>query len=442
MKIRFTTTLIIGLVVSTILTPGIANAESQGTDQFVIDLRQVIESNYSAEARDSRLIYSLEEEQGSGAERYQLIENRSGDAGLVARQYIPKADETVGDPSLQGDVNPGFTDEQPLPVEEFGGSTILDENPEGWEPSFSYGVTSSTATFLWDRAIGNFSLSTDAGVNITSSDQQIVLENLKPGQRHTVTLRGETPNSAGEIVATERIVNFSTLPVAELDKLEPLDDSLITPLVYQSVSTQLTYRTFIPGASAPGAMCNWGDSTWSFDGDNRSWSLPNTGEPFNAPSSRSIMMVASNWMQPVGQRLYKYKNVGASVSRKNNVVQSTTYASMNNMLFQNAGESSALTQVRLNHAAANPHCALFDVNYGGTIQYNVMTRLYRSGTVEVDGYRRPVPNHEIYAGLDSAPVGSVVQKKYYAMYKGTNSGFHCLIGGICADQLINKSVSN
>lgn len=423
-------------------SPTIALADQKNSDQFIIDLHSLPETN-DTNSRSSTSLYTLEEESGSGGERFQLISNESGLAGLVVEQFVPTTNEDSDDYLLQGDVDLEVTEERPEPVEEFGGSTILDDSPDAWESSFTLGTTSTTASFLWEKALGEFSLTTDSGIQLSSENQQVVLEGLKAGSEYSVTISGNTTNDAGETVATDRLVNFSTLSDSKLDRLAVEENSVITPLVHQEYSTQLTYRTFIPEAHAPGALCNLpAPSVWSFDGDNRGWSIPDPGEPFNAPSYRTIMFVASNWVNPIGQRLYKFKDVGESISRKDGVIQDTQYASMDNMLFEDAGEGSGYTQVRLNHAAANPFCTIANTSYAGSIQYNTMVRLYQSGTVEVDGYRRPAPNHEIYAGLDKAPVGNVVTKEFYILYRGENESFFCLIDLFCENQLIHQSVSN
>lgn len=110
---------------------------------------------------------------------------------------------------------------------------------------------------------------------------------------------------------------------------------------------------------------------------------------------------------------------------------------MSQMLFEDAYSSVAYAQVRFNHTAANPHCKLFDANYGGSIKYNEIVRFYRSGTVEVVGWRKPVPAHEGYVRFNST-TGSEI---WMSAFTRTNEGFQCLIDGFCANDPINVSRS-
>lgn len=208
-------------------------------------------------------------------------------------------------------------------------------------------------------------------------------------------------------------------------------------MTYQQYTTAVTYRTFIEPANVDASMCNWGDTSYTFDGDGRSWSYPGSNEPFQTPNYRTLMMLNINWNNAPPYDWVAMKNVGKSVTRRYGGIVQTTYADMDQMLFTEAYAASGYAQARFNHRASNPHCKIFDINYGGSIQYNVMFRIYRSGTIEMVGWRKPVPHHEVYVRWNRSN-GS----EFWApLVRRGNSGFHCLLDGACATDNYNLSAS-
>lgn len=406
-----------------------------------------LENGVSPVISDSGVIlkespHEILESAGSGAQQFYLIRTSDEQIAVMQVQSVPRDKALAGvagiDDSPYEDKS---TSEMPEPVEEYGGSVIIDDLAEEWEASFTFAVTDESATFMWNRASGEFFIQSEMGEPTKSVDGLASISGLEPGTEYKVIVEGTVPDATGELVPATRYISFTTLRGSELRDFETGGGSVLQPFVYQNIQTKLTYRTFISSAVAPAAQCNFLDPTYWFGGDDRSTEMPLNSEPFSAPSSRTIMFAASNWMEPVGSRLYTYKTVGASTLYKLGVLQDTQYASTDDMLFQAKAESAGYAQVRFNHTAGIPFCKLFDFYYGGSIKYNVMVKFYQSGTVEIDGWRRPVPDHEVWAGLNNAPIGTYVSTSWYLLYHGTNSGFHCLLGG-CTDQSISETVSN
>ncbi|WP_162621914.1 hypothetical protein [Microbacterium suaedae] len=341
------------------------------------------------------------------------------------------------DPLEPGPVEPvdasqlSSTTENPGPVSENLDSMPLSEDAADWRPAFAYTTSETTVTFAWYTANGPFEVWEEGEEIAESTDGSATLSGLKPGSTHQFELYGSIDTDDG-VTDSSRSVSVT---------LENSDSSTtqsnLSPLTYQTYTTAVTYRTFIPEQSAPAAACNWGDTSYTFDGDNRSWDFPGPSEPFQPANYRTLMALNVNWDNEDPYNLNAVTNVGESITRKNGSIVASEYTSMENMLFEEAGSTTAYAQARFNHTASNPHCKLFNQNYGGSIQYNVVFRIYRSGTVEMVGWRKPVPNHEVYVRWDRTDGTNFWQ----TLARRTNQGFGCLLDGVCAVDDYNISSS-
>ena len=104
---------------------------------------------------------------------------------------------------------------------------------------------------------------------------------------------------------------------------------------------------------------------------------------------------------------------------------------MNQMYFKDMQKSGAYAQVRFDHAAGNPFCTV------GNIRYNVVNRIYRSGVVEMVGYRQQAPAHEAYVRFNNSSGGEF----WVTMLRLANKNFNCLFEPSCATEQINSSLS-
>jgi hypothetical protein len=106
---------------------------------------------------------------------------------------------------------------------------------------------------------------------------------------------------------------------------------------------------------------------------------------------RTFMWANVNWGNPDDQSLILLKAVGPNTRYHNGTYVDSRTASSAGMDFQEAYRSGSYAQVRFKHDVGNPYCQV------GSIQYNVMTRIYRSGLIEMVGWRFQAPAHEAYA---------------------------------------------
>lgn len=294
-------------------------------------------------------------------------------------------------------------------------------------PVSAWAVTPTTASLAWETP----NEATKSDVYLNGKFLQYVsrgkfsTNNLRPLTDYTFTVVTPVDDRSGE-------ESRKTFTLRTLSK----DGQAITPMTYQAYGTAFQYKTFIPPARVDASMCNYADSRYSFGGDNRGFRSPPINAPYDSPDYRTMMWANVNWQNPDGEKLVLAKNVGKSVTYKDNQVVATSYASTSNMLFQNGQSAGSYAQVRFKHDASNPHCKLWDVNYGGSISYSVIVRFYRSGLVEVVGNRQQAPAHEGWARFNT----TAGTEQWLNVFKLGNTGFHCLVG-LCGTQTINYARS-
>lgn len=389
------------------------------------------------EGQDSRVntttgeALSVLSDSNEAGERLVLAEGRGGWPVRVVVQSVPdSAPAALGSPDAS-EGSSSFTTEAPELVVERRVSAEIASDSSRWKIASSYATTPTTASFMWDEAQGAFSATIDGAGRQISSGEAIVFEGLEPESSHTVVLTGSIGRSGEAPVESEKTFSIKTL--GDKGRLEGERDP--SPLrlqaesnSYQTYTTAYVHKTFIPDATVDGSLCNWTDSSYRFKGDDRGYRTPSADTPYGTRDYRTMMFVNVNWDNPAPYTVVTAKDVGESVTQHDGVTTHASYASSDDMKFEEIESGGAYAQVRLNHSASNPHCNLLDVNYGGAIRYNELVRFYRSGIVEVVGYRRAAPAHEMYARFsDSAGTES-----WTTVSQRDNQGFMCLIETACA----------
>lgn len=246
---------------------------------------------------------------------------------------------------------------------------------------------------------------------------------LRPetGYKYEIVATNEDPRQGvsgnSGVLATSRIIQVETL-ASEASRVTRDHQPNATGTVF---THGYIHTTFIPEARAPvgwfSGMGCW-TAPWDnleFGGDNRDFATPVAGPP---NSHRTEVRVQVNYDASDPYRFETLKNVGPSTKYVNDVLVETKTESAEGITFSNLSGSNSYGQVVVNHAVGIPFCEL------GEITYHDEVRFYKNAnTVEIVGWRFPVPNHEISVtyGMDWG---------WYALPAIwlPNDGFHCLLG--------------
>lgn len=407
---------------SLLLAPSMASAD---VEDAPILLARGQSSNFRNLNGDILTIKSDTKEVG---ERIIAAETADGQPAIITIQTAPvgSLDSMTMDEMVPAE-GMGFVEEDPGTLVEVLPSEQLSLDQADWEEVSALAVTRSTATFRWDASLVPFEGSLDGEALGTSVDGRITVENLEPAHTYTVELRGQIAGPDGEAASSVKTITVATLGGTPKRSAR----------TYQAYTTAFMHRTFIPPASVDGSMCNWGNPNYTFKGDNRSYKTPTAAGPNETPNYRTMMFANINWDNAAPYTVITAKGVGLSVTQNNGVTAHSSYADTSGMKFEEIQSGGAYAQVRFNHTASNPHCSILNANYGGAIRYNEIVRFYRSGTVEVVGYRQQAPAHEGYARFSDASGAET----WTTVFQLGNSGFHCLIAELCSTQTLNYSKS-
>lgn len=201
----------------------------------------------------------------------------------------------------------------------------------------------------------------------------------------------------------------------------------------------MIYKTFIPAAQVTlgweavnSCGIPWGTNGVTFGGDNRSYRMPGARAPEGETDFRSFVMAYVNWGNPPwAQALFAMKSVATTKKYQNGKLIDQRTASANGIRFQEAYRSGAYAQLRVVHDVGNPFCSI------GSIQYNTMTRFYRSGLIEMVGWRFQVPAHEAYARFNSTG-----WERWKPLFQRPSLDFACLFEPACKIDRINVSQSD
>lgn len=417
---------VLALAGTALLPPAIAVANEESDDTPVV----LAVGQTDSFVTESGVDLSVTSDSDEAGDRRITAQSPDGVPVNISIQSVPIGSLDALREPLAGVAPAEFYEEDPGPVVETRASEPLSTEPSEWEVTAAMAVTPTTATFRWDSAVGEFEAYLDGVSTETSEDGALSLDNLAPATDYVVELRGTITGPRGETLSSEKTIQLHTLGT---------DDASTgaAARTFQQYTTAFMHKTFIPPASVDGSMCNFGNSAYTFRGDNRGFRVPTLAAPFEAHDYRSMMFANVNWDNPAPYDVITVADVGQSVTLLNGAVQHASYASTSGMLFEEIQSAGAYAQVRFNHSAANPHCKLLDVNYGGVIRYNEIVRFYRAGIVEVVGYRQQAPAHEGYARFNTASGTEF----WTTMFRLDNAGFHCLVEPLCATQTINYSKS-
>ncbi|MGJ8720555.1 MAG: hypothetical protein ACSHW9_01800 [Salinibacterium amurskyense] len=420
--------------VSTLMVAGVlapANATETNVDNgFIVDLQFDAKEFQTREGATLRVV----SDDAQSGERVVNVVTATGEPARLIFQSVPK--ELMKEdltPKPPESVDYSSTKTSPGMVTEEMQSTLIGADPALWAPSFAFAVTRTTASFKWPLSVGEFQLSVDGGIADTSEDGALELRGLTPGTKYSVEITGGIADTNGAQVPVQKTLVLETFS----NESAELQQETYSAKTFQAFSTAFMHTTFIPEASVGGEMCNWGNTSYTFGGDNRSWWFPTSISPNQTPNYRTMMWANINWGNPEPYRVITRKNVGQTKLYNNGTLVNSAYASMDQMLFQDAYSSGAYAQVRFNHTAANPLCQIVNVNYGGSVQYNEIVRFYQSGTVEIVGWRKPAPAHEGYIRFNSSTGAEI----WTNAFKRSSQGLHCLVDGLCAYDNINVTKS-
>lgn len=211
--------------------------------------------------------------------------------------------------------------------------------------------------------------------------------------------------------------------------------SVVVPLTYQQHSTAFTYETFIAdnrvslGFMETIGCGQAGFPNRSFGGDNRSYVTPVIA-PYDTPNYRSMLFVNVNWDNPAPYDMIIDGGIGTTRLYDGTTLIESRTATFDDTTIDNTYKSGAYAQTHWAHSVGNPFCI------AGAITYDVTVRFYRSGTIEIVGWRWPVPNHEAFGRWN---IGS--GDYWYSMYQASNSGFGCFTGS-CGSETINVATTH
>jgi hypothetical protein len=140
-----------------------------------------------------------------------------------------------------------------------------------------------------------------------------------------------------------------------------------------------------------------------------------------------------NWDNYAPYDLVYVKSVGETkkLNWAYNVIDRRS-ASSNGMVFQNPKRSGDLVTFGISHEVGDPFCV------AGAVRYSLSSvKIYRSGTVTIQGSRQPVPAHEAYARFSN----SSGAETWRTLYQASGPSFACLMPAVCLSENINASVT-
>lgn len=319
--------------------------------------------------------------------------------------------DLVGTPFVEGNqdsISSGLTASTPA-------------DPGLFEVTAISAVTTSTVSYAWNAEGARFEISRNGSPFLATKNPSFTDSGLAPGS--TVNYGVTAYDADGAVLATR------FLPITTEG-----DGKLVAPMNYQNYVSQAIYRTFIPDARvsldffATMGCGQAGQANRTFGGDDRGFAAPNQYSPWDGFSSRTSVALNINWDSPYPYDVLWVKQVGTTHLYDGSILIDERTASDAGIQISEVMSTGSYAQARVNHDVANPFCA------AGSIKYNVIFRWYRNGTIEVVGWRQPVPNHEIWGGWDNG-VGNM---DWYTFGLYNNEGFGCLVGA-CGNRDVNAS---
>ncbi|WGD36962.1 hypothetical protein [Lysinibacter sp. HNR] len=420
------------------------------------------ESEISIESTDDGFVFAdstgaelgLTREFASEGEVISLQEDSEGEPVITTELFgLPL--EGTSPEYYQETVTAAQTESEPefipsdSPAESFKltpAETAFDENL--LEPVLAYAAKPNSVEFLL------------AGGEASAEQQNIKLEVVRDGKLLANT---DGPVFTDQNVQSNTTYQYEIFKTEKTDSPTPSSDeavpgSLLTLTVTTppakmtdavksraarasvQYSTAYMHTTFIEERYAPvGSPEKLGCGAWphedlKFGGDNRYFKTPTYLAPNQAEDYRTMMFVNINWENPYPYNVIWTRNVGVTKKYINGGLLESRKASMDGMNVRVIGANTSTASVVVEHSSGNPFCGL------GAITYRDEVRFWRSAqTVQVTGWRFPVPSHELSVRFDNQylDTGSF----WLPMNWRVNHGFGCLLGGCDRDLYTSQTIN-
>lgn len=369
-------------------------------------------------------------------EQTALISVSDGRPVLLRTYYAPVAQEIRSDapePGADGwDWIEGvnyFTDgKSQSSSEERSFDEVTPIDPDGLEISLTTAVSETSYSVAWLDDGSAYEVRRDGSLIATTEESHFTDAELEPGKTYAYSVLAVNGESAG----TEKILQANTLPPNSAS-LSRQAEGAIERLAVQPEASWFLYNTFITndrvawdlfksiGGQCAGVL---GDS---YGGDNRGFMTPALNwDPWATIGHRSGVRVkidfGAQWIQQdrhVGTT-YLYDSSG-------NVKEQGT-ASVDGIVFSEEAVSASLYQTKISHTVGNPLCQY------GAIRYTVYVNIWKSGVMQVNGSRQPIPAHEAYGLFMNSSGGQYWQ----TLYHGSQGDFFC-ISGACVSEIIGAT---
>lgn len=358
-----------------------------------------------------------------------------GEPVVLRSLYAPDTKTPTSDavePGLEGWVEGVnyFTDGKSQTSEEkISFSDLPQIDPGSLELAMSTATSTTSFSASWvDDEAAVYDVYRDEVLVASTDTGSFTVSDLAPGQAYTYSVRPAT----GETNADERTFQVQTLG-DDAAKIIATDDNPVKALASQKVASWFLYNTFITNqyvnwdliqGGLGGCAGTFGDK---YGGDNRGYVTPGLyDDPWwyipHRTGARMKIDFGPNYV-------IEEKDVGATrLYNSSGGLKETRTASTSGIVFSERSVSSNLYQVKLSHEVGNPFCST------GAIRYTVYLNTWASGTMQVNGYRHPVPAHEAYAFF----IDSYGGQFWLSMYKGAQGDFGC-VSGLCPTQTISKT---
>jgi len=425
------------LAVGAFASPAVADSkEEQDSDVLVVLEAPVENLSGITDVKGQRLdIVAIDESSPDEKTAVALTSDR--EPVLLRSLYAPETKTPVSDasePGLEGWVEGVnyFTDAGPQSSEEkvlFSDLPRID--PDSLELAFSTATSSTSFSATWvDDVTTVYDVYRD-GVKLASTDTASFADSrLTPGADYTYMLQP----AAGETGGEEKIFRVHTLPDDAARVMATADDP-VAALSIPPLASWFMYNTFITNnrvnwdiiqGAFGGCEGTFGDQ---YGGDNRGYYLPPLYvDPWIASHRTGARMKVDFYPGEAGY-VIEQKDVGETrLYDSSGGIKKRATASTAGIVFSERSVSSSLYQVKLSHEVGHPMCT------AGAIRYAVYVNIWASGTMQVNGYRHPVPAHEAY-GLFMNSSGS---EYWTPMYQGAQGDFGC-VSGLCPTQTISKT---
>ncbi|MDQ1124921.1 hypothetical protein [Microbacterium trichothecenolyticum] len=392
------------------------------------------------DARGERLRVVSEEGRGS-ADRSAVALTEDDEAVLLKSLHGDKDPSSLQSPSqLQEAREPGLdgwvegenyfvdgraqTSTQELAFDDIA---ALDESSLDVLVSTATGSSSFSAAWAADGAT-SYEIYRD-GQFVTKTDRHSFADaGLESDRDYVYVARAADGSTAG----TETIFQAHTLP-SDASRIAQSSRSPVQTLAVPREASWFVYNTFIQQDKvawdiykAVGGQCA-GVPGDQYGGDNRSFRTPLVGEdPWASGSLRTGARVKIDFGSAA---VIEQKNVGTTyLYNSSGGVKETRTASTAGITFSERSVGATLYKVRIQQQVGNPFCQY------GAIRANVYVNIWKSGTMQINGSRHPVPAHEAYGLFTNSSGGQY----WLRMYEGAQGDFHC-VSGTCPEQVIGRT---